>query len=113
MRYACFIATYAPVPTTDVYDADIESDTTLALVTTADDDTTTGYDTSSDRETTTGYGTEGYETEATELINKLIRLPPMSICQILMINLPWFGLALMYLILTVEGRQGMSDRSLS
>lgn len=30
-------------------------------------------------------------------------IPRMSLCRILVINLPWFGLALMYLILTVEG----------
>ncbi|KAF6039082.1 TAZ [Bugula neritina] len=29
-------------------------------------------------------------------------IPRMSLCRILVINLPWFGLALMYLILTVE-----------
>lgn len=32
------------------------------------------------------------------------KIPLMSVCQILVINLPWFGLALTYLILTVEGK---------
>lgn len=29
--------------------------------------------------------------------------PRLTMCQILVINIPWFGLALMYLILAVEG----------
>lgn len=37
------------------------------------------------------------------LTSKTFKREPLTCCQILIINLPWFGLSLMYLILTIEG----------
>ena len=45
----------------------------------------------------------GYDSEDEEPIHRDPPKPRLTTCQILVINIPWFGLALMYLILAVEG----------